>query len=73
MKKLLTYLRDYTKESIIAPLFKLFEASFELIVPLIIAAIIDKGIGAELITPNKPFIVKMTVLLYSVQDLSNHY
>lgn len=63
MKKLLVYLRDYTKESIIAPLFKLFEASFELIVPLIIAAIIDKGIGAELIAPNQPFIIKMTVLL----------
>lgn len=63
MKKLLTYLQTYTKEAIIAPLFKLFEASFELIVPLIIAAIIDKGIGAELITPNKPFIVKMTVML----------
>ncbi len=63
MRKLLTYLRDYTKETIIAPLFKLFEASFELIVPLIVAAIIDKGIGTELIAPNKPFIVKMTVLL----------
>lgn len=56
-------MRPYTKESIIAPLFKLFEASFELIVPLIIAAIIDKGIGAEIATPDKPFIVKMTVML----------
>ena len=44
MKRILMYLRNYKKESILAPLFKLLEASFELIVPLIIAAIIDKGI-----------------------------
>ena len=43
MKKLLTYLRDYKKECVLAPLFKLMEASFELIVPLVMAAIIDKG------------------------------
>lgn len=44
MKKLLIYLKKYTAESILAPLFKLLEASFELIVPLVIAAIIDVGI-----------------------------
>ena len=44
MKSLLVYLKGYVKESIFAPLFKLLEASFELIVPLVIASIIDKGI-----------------------------
>ena len=43
MKKLLIYLRDYKKECVLSPLFKLLEASFELIVPLVMAAIIDKG------------------------------
>ncbi len=44
MKKLLVYLKDYKKESIIGPLFKLLEATFELIVPVIMARIIDIGI-----------------------------
>ncbi len=44
MKKLLIYLKDYKKESILGPLFKLLEASFELLVPLVIARIIDHGI-----------------------------
>lgn len=44
MKKLLIYLKDYKKESILAPLFKMLEASFELFVPLVMAEIIDKGI-----------------------------
>lgn len=45
MKSLLIYLKGYVKESVFAPLFKLLEASFELIVPLVIASIIDKGIA----------------------------
>lgn len=45
MKKLLVYLKDYKKESILGPLFKLLEASFELLVPLVMAAIIDVGIA----------------------------
>ncbi len=44
MKKLLVYLKKYTVQSVLAPLFKLLEASFELIVPLVIASIIDVGI-----------------------------
>ncbi|MDD6728428.1 MAG: ABC transporter ATP-binding protein [Eubacteriales bacterium] len=44
MKRLLVYLKDYIKESVLAPLFKLLEASFELFVPLVIASIIDTGI-----------------------------
>ena len=45
MKRLLKYLKDYTKESILAPLFKLLEAGFELFVPLVMAKIIDHGIA----------------------------
>ena len=44
MKKLLVYLKDYKKESVLAPLFKLLEAFFELLVPLVMANIIDQGI-----------------------------
>lgn len=48
MKKLLIYLKGYIKESILGPLFKLLEATFELIVPLVVASIIDNGIaGAD--------------------------
>ena len=45
MKKLLVYLKEYKKETILGPLFKLLEASFELFVPLVIASMIDRGIG----------------------------
>lgn len=45
MKKLLVYLKDYKKESVLGPLFKLLEATFELIVPLVMAAIIDTGVA----------------------------
>ncbi len=45
MKRLLKYFNGYKKECVLGPLFKLFEATLELIVPLVIAAIIDKGIG----------------------------
>ena len=46
MKKILVFLKDYKKESVIAPLFKMLEAIFELIVPLIVAQIIDIGIAS---------------------------
>lgn len=45
MKKLLKFLKDYKKETVLAPLFKLLEASFELMIPLVVAAIVDQGIG----------------------------
>lgn len=45
MKKLLIYLKDYKKETILGPLFKLVEVIFELIVPLVMASLIDKGIA----------------------------
>ena len=59
MKKLLVYLREYRKESILGPLFKLLEAGFELIVPLVVAAIIDRGIG----TQDRGNIVAMSLVL----------
>lgn len=59
LKKLAKYLKGYVKESILGPLFKLCEATLELIVPLIIAAVIDNGIA----TGDKPYIVKMCLLL----------
>ncbi|MBQ7383809.1 MAG: ABC transporter ATP-binding protein [Clostridia bacterium] len=45
MKKLLKYLKGYRKESVIAPLFKMLEALFELMIPLAVSQIIDNGIG----------------------------
>lgn len=47
MKRLWIYLKNYKKESVLAPLFKLLEASFELVVPLVVAAIVDQGIGGN--------------------------
>lgn len=47
MKKILIYLKYYKKETILAPFFKMLEASFELFVPLVIASIIDRGIEKE--------------------------
>lgn len=47
MKKLMIYLKDYKKESVLAPLFKLLEAFFELLVPLVMANIIDRGIANQ--------------------------
>lgn len=59
MRKLLVYLKDYKKETVLAPLFKLLEASFELFVPLVMAAIIDVGIAEG----NKSYIVRMGLVL----------
>ena len=45
MKRLWVFLKEYKKETVLAPLFKLLEASFELMIPLVVAAIVDRGIG----------------------------
>lgn len=58
MTKLLKYLNNYKKESVLAPLFKMLEATFELFVPLVIAAMIDDGIGG-----NKSLIIRSFFLL----------
>ena len=59
MKRLMIYLKDYKKESILAPLFKLLEAFFELLVPLVMANIIDYGISNQ----NMGYIGKMGLCL----------
>lgn len=59
MKSLLVYLKDYKKESVLGPLFKLLEASFELIVPLVVASMIDVGISGN----DKSYIIKMCLIM----------
>lgn len=59
MKKLLIYLRDYKKESVLGPLFKLLEASFELIVPLVVASMIDVGIANH----DRGYIIRMCLIM----------
>lgn len=62
MRSLLKYLKDYKKESILAPLFKMLEASFELFVPLVMAAIIDTGIANQ----DKGYIFRMGGVLVAL-------
>lgn len=59
MKKLLIYLKNYKKETILGPLFKLLEASFELIIPLVVASIIDVGIANQ----DKGYIVTRVLIM----------
>lgn len=59
MKKLICYLKEYKKESVLGPLFKLLEATLELFVPLVVAAIIDTGIGNQ----DRGYVVKMCLVL----------
>ena len=59
MRKLLIYLKDYKKETVLGPLFKLLEASFELMVPLVIGAIIDTGIA----NGNMGYCLRMSLVL----------
>ena len=59
MKFLLQYLKDYKKESILAPLFKMCEAVFELLVPLVMAAIIDQGIADG----DTSYVIRMCIVL----------
>lgn len=62
MRKLLVYLKDYRKESVLGPLFKLLEATLELIVPLVVAAIIDRGVGGA----DRGFAVRMCLVLVAL-------
>lgn len=62
MKKLLVYLKDYKKETVLAPLFKMLEATFELFVPLVMAAIIDRGIGDG----NTSYVLRMGAVLIAL-------
>lgn len=62
MKKLLIYLKDYKKECFFAPLFKMLEAIFELLVPLVMAAVIDTGIARRDIS----YIIKMCLVMVAL-------
>lgn len=59
MKKLLKYLRGYGRECVLGPLFKLLEASFELLIPLVVAAIVDTGISSG----DRGYVVKMCLVM----------
>ena len=59
MRKLLKYMRGYGKECVLGPLFKLLEASFELLIPLVVAAIVDTGIGNN----DRGYVVKMCLVM----------
>ena len=59
MRKLFVYLKEYRKECVLGPLFKLLEASLELFVPMVVAAVIDRGIAFS----DHGYIVRMSLLL----------
>ena len=67
MKSLLIFLKNYKKECVLAPLFKMLEASFELIVPLVVSAIIDVGI----VNRDRGYIVKMCMVMVALGLISN--
>ena len=62
MKKLLKYMKGYEKQCILGPLFKLLEANFELLIPLVVASIVDKGIGSG----DRSYVVKMCAVMISL-------
>ncbi len=59
LKKILKYMKGYGKECILAPLFKMLEAAFELMIPLVVAEIVDVGIAGG----NLPYIMKMCIVM----------
>ena len=59
MRKLLKYMKGYGKECVLGPLFKLLEASFELFIPLVVAAIVDTGIGGS----DRGYVIKMCLVM----------
>ena len=62
MTKLFVYLKNYRRECVLGPLFKLLEASLELLVPLIVSAVIDNGILAG----DRSYVLKMALLLVGI-------
>ncbi len=62
MKKLLKYLRGFEKQCLLGPLFKLLEATFELFIPLVVASIVDVGIGSG----DRGYIVKMCAVMIAL-------
>ena len=62
LKKLLKYLKGYEKQCVLGPLFKLLEATFELLVPLVVASIVDTGIS----TGDRGYIIKMCAVMIAL-------
>ena len=62
MKRLLQYMKGYGKECVLGPLFKLLEATFELFIPLVVAAIVDSGIERS----EQPYIIKMCLVMVAL-------
>ena len=62
MKKLLIHMRSYKKECVLGPLFKLLEAALELLVPLVMASIIDKGIA----NADRGYVLRMCLVLVAL-------
>lgn len=67
MKKIFTYFKPYKRQTLLGPLFKLLEAAFELLVPFVVAAIVDVGLGVQsgggYPDANTGYIVRMCLLL----------
>ena len=63
LKKILNYIRGYGKECVLGPLFKLLEASFELLIPLVVAKIVDVGIQQGGIEQVAPEVIRESELL----------
>ena len=59
LKKILKYLKGYEKQCVLGPLFKLLEATFELLIPLVVAKIVDTGIS----TGDRGYISKMCFVM----------
>ena len=62
MKNILKYLRGYEKQCVLGPLFKLLEATFELLVPLVVAQIVDQGIASG----DTGYIIKMCLVMVAL-------
>ena len=62
MKKLLKHMKGFGKECALGPLFKLLEASFELLIPLVVAGIVDSGIGSG----NSAYVIKMCIVMVAL-------
>ena len=62
MKKLLKYMKGYGRECVLGPLFKLLEASFELLIPLVVASIVDTGIAGG----DNGHVVKMCAIMIAL-------
>lgn len=62
MKMIIQFMKDYKKESVLAPLFKMLEAMLELLVPLVVASIIDQGIYRE----SRHYIFMMCLVLFAL-------